>query len=194
MSARGDSAPSAVRCPPPAGIRPAGVRGPQLRPAPRHRDHRGCRGRHPAVRTGRPAVQRPRPVAAGDHRPRQGRQGPDRQDRPRGRPEPGPVHPRPLPARPGPAAPAVAGSRQPGAADRRRDLPDDHPPRPPVRRGRLPAPVPAPLQPHLAGPRWPRGDLMELNGWTSPQMLRRYDASVRSARARRTYDRIMPDT
>ena len=35
------------------------------------------------------------------------------------------------------------------------------------------------------------GDLMELNGWTSPQMLRRYGASARSARARRAYDRIM---
>jgi len=43
---------------------------------------------------------------------------------------------------------------------------------------------------------WPdrggaEGDLMELNGWTSPQMLRRYGASARSARARRSYDRIM---
>ena len=38
------------------------------------------------------------------------------------------------------------------------------------------------------------GDLMELNGWASPQMLRRYGASARSARARRTYDRIMTDT
>ena len=41
------------------------------------------------------------------------------------------------------------------------------------------------------------GDLMELNGWTSPQMLRRYDASARSTRARRSYHRIMdpsPDT
>ena len=37
------------------------------------------------------------------------------------------------------------------------------------------------------------GDLMELNGWTSPQMLRRYGASARSARARRSYDRIMTD-
>ncbi len=37
------------------------------------------------------------------------------------------------------------------------------------------------------------GDLMELNGWSSPQMLRRYGASARSARARRTYDRIMSD-
>jgi integrase len=35
------------------------------------------------------------------------------------------------------------------------------------------------------------GDLMELNGWTSPQMLRRYGASARSARARRRYDRVM---
>ena len=37
-------------------------------------------------------------------------------------------------------------------------------------------------------------DLIELNGWTSPQMLRRYGASARSARARRSYDRIMDDT
>jgi site-specific recombinase XerD len=35
------------------------------------------------------------------------------------------------------------------------------------------------------------GDLMELNGWTSPQMLRRYGASARGARARRNYDRVM---
>jgi hypothetical protein len=34
---------------------------------------------------------------------------------------------------------------------------------------------------------------MELNGWSSPQMLRRYGASARSARACRTYDRIMTD-
>ena len=40
----------------------------------------------------------------------------------------------------------------------------------------------------------PEGDLMELNGCTSPQMLRHYGASARSARARRTYDRIMTDT
>jgi integrase/recombinase XerD len=40
----------------------------------------------------------------------------------------------------------------------------------------------------------PEGDLMELNGWSSPQMLRRYGASARGARARRTYDRIMTDT
>ena len=40
----------------------------------------------------------------------------------------------------------------------------------------------------------PEGDLMELNGCASPQMLRRYGASARAARARRTYDRIMTDT
>ncbi len=40
----------------------------------------------------------------------------------------------------------------------------------------------------------PEGDLMELNGWASPQMLTRYGASARSARTRRTYDRIMTDT
>ena len=35
------------------------------------------------------------------------------------------------------------------------------------------------------------GDPMELNGWSSPQMLTRYGASARSARAGRTYDYIM---
>ena len=39
----------------------------------------------------------------------------------------------------------------------------------------------------------PEADLMELNGWTSPQMLTRYGASARAARARRTYDRIMEE-
>ena len=37
-------------------------------------------------------------------------------------------------------------------------------------------------------------DLMELNGWTSPQMLTRYGASARGTRARRSYDRIMNDS
>jgi integrase/recombinase XerD len=37
------------------------------------------------------------------------------------------------------------------------------------------------------------GDLMELNGWSSPQMLQRYGGSVRGARARRHYDLIMRD-
>jgi hypothetical protein len=35
------------------------------------------------------------------------------------------------------------------------------------------------------------GDLTELNGWMSPQMLRRYGASARCVRARRSYDRVM---
>lgn len=38
------------------------------------------------------------------------------------------------------------------------------------------------------------GDLMELNGWSGPQMLARYGRSARSARALRGYDRIMDDT
>jgi hypothetical protein len=35
---------------------------------------------------------------------------------------------------------------------------------------------------------------MELNGWSSPQMLRRFGASARAARAHYTYDRIMDDS
>lgn len=35
------------------------------------------------------------------------------------------------------------------------------------------------------------GDLKELNGWSSDQMLRRYGRSAAGARARRSYDRIM---
>lgn len=34
------------------------------------------------------------------------------------------------------------------------------------------------------------GDLMELAGWESPQMLRHYGASARAARAARAYDRV----
>jgi len=37
------------------------------------------------------------------------------------------------------------------------------------------------------------GDLMELNGWSSPQMLQRYGSSARGARARRHYDLVMRD-
>jgi len=37
------------------------------------------------------------------------------------------------------------------------------------------------------------GDLMELNGWSSPQMLQRYGGSAGGARARRHYDLIMKD-
>ena len=35
------------------------------------------------------------------------------------------------------------------------------------------------------------GDLMQLNGWSSPQMLTWYGSSAAGARARRSYDRIM---
>jgi hypothetical protein len=56
---------------------------------------------------------------------------------------------------------------------------------------------PAPVQHHFSHTWLDRGgaegDLMELNGRASPQMLRRHGASARSARARRTYDRIMSD-
>ena len=101
---------------------------------------------------------------------------------------------RPLPARPGLAAPAMARHRQPGTADGRRHLPDDRPPRPPVRRERLPAPVPAPLQPHLARPRRPRrrpDGTQRLDLTPDAPPLRRQ----RPQRpARRTYDRIMTDT
>jgi hypothetical protein len=45
----------------------------------------------------------------------------------------------------------------------------------------------------IARIRGAEGDLMELNGWTSPQVLRLYGARARSARARRAYDRIMED-
>jgi hypothetical protein len=47
----------------------------------------------------------------------------------------------------------VARREQPGAAHRHRHLPDRRPPRPAMRGDRVPAPVPAPLQPHLARPR-----------------------------------------
>jgi hypothetical protein len=35
------------------------------------------------------------------------------------------------------------------------------------------------------------GDLMELEGWSTPQMLEVYGGNARGARARRSYDRIM---
>jgi len=37
------------------------------------------------------------------------------------------------------------------------------------------------------------GDLTELNGWSSPQMLQWYGGSARGARARRHYDLVMDD-
>jgi hypothetical protein len=45
------------------------------------------------------------------------------------------------------------GAGQPGADDSQRDLPGHRPAWPPVRHRGVPAPVPAPLQPHLARPR-----------------------------------------
>ena len=74
-------------------------------------------------------------------------------------PPTGPVHPRAGPARAGVAAAPVAGHQKPRAADRQRHLPDDRPPRAPVRSGCVPVPVRASLQPHLAGPRQRRGRL-----------------------------------
>ncbi len=68
----------------------------------------------------------------------------------------------------------MARRQQPGAADRGRHLPGRRPPW--LDRGGA------------------ERDLMELNGWTSPQMLTRYGASARGARARRSYDRIMDDS
>ena len=82
-----------------------------------------------------------------------GRHGPDRQDQPPGGPQPGPLPAGPRPAPAVLAAAAVARREQPGAADRGRHLPGRRPPRPAMRGDRVPAPVPASLQPHLAGPR-----------------------------------------
>jgi integrase len=83
----------------------------------------------------------------------------------------------------------VAGDEQPRADDVEWDLPDDQPPRPP---GRVDAWTHR-FRHHFSHTWLDRGgsegDLMELNGWSSPQMLRRYGASARSAR--RTYDRIL---
>ncbi|MBX7264898.1 tyrosine-type recombinase/integrase [Micromonospora sp. Llam7] len=65
-----------------------------------------------------------------------------------------------------------------------------------VRRGRR---LGVPIHPHLLRHTWAHrwldaggaeGDLMALAGWDSPQMLRHYGRSARSARARRAYDRI----
>lgn len=50
-------------------------------------------------------------------------------------------------------------------------------------------PVPASSCPHVAYRDEPEDDLMELNGWTASQMLRRHGTSARNARARRTCDR-----
>jgi hypothetical protein len=48
----------------------------------------------------------------------------------------------------------------------------------------------APFQSYLGRA---EGDLMELNGWSSSQMLERYGGSARGARALRHYDLVMDD-
>jgi hypothetical protein len=58
---------------------------------------------------------------------------------------------------------------------------------------RAPRPSERPVARHHFAHAWldrggAEGDLMELSGWSSPQMLRRYGASARGARARRGYD------
>jgi hypothetical protein len=106
-------------------------------------------------------------------------------------PCPGPVHPGEGRARSGVAAPVVAGGEQPRAADVQRHLPADCPSRPRMR-GRSPsASVPAPFQPYLARPRGSGGRPDGAERLVLPQMPRRCGASARSARARRSYDRIM---
>ena len=106
---------------------------------------------------------------------------------------PGPLHPCPLPARAGMAAQLWLGvsNRGPMTASGIYQMI--------ARRGRqcgLHA-WPHRFRHHFSHTWLDRGgaegDLMELNGWTSPQMLRLYGASARSARARRAYDRIMED-
>ena len=51
--------------------------------------------------------------------------------------------------------------------------------------------VTSPAERCAAGARCSAADL---NGWSSPQMLERYGASARGARARRSYDLVMDDT
>ena len=124
-----------------------------------------------------------------------GQHGPHRQDQPPGAPQP-----RPLPAGPRPAPASLAapssgsarktGGRSPRAASTRPS---------PAAAGKPGVTVyPHRFRHHFSHTRLDRGgaerDLMELNGCTSPQMLTRYGASARGARARRSYDRIMDDT
>jgi hypothetical protein len=91
----------------------------------------------------------------------------------------------------GVAAGALAGREQPRPDDCERDLPDDRPPGPAVRRGCLAAPVPASFQPHLAGP-GRRG--RRLDG--AERLILPADAApLRRQRAQRpgsrTYNRVM---
>jgi hypothetical protein len=120
--------------------------------------------------------------------------GPDRQDRPSGGPQPGP-----LPA--GRARHAQAHRPQLWlGVNNRGPLTATGIYQIVARRGRQCGVTVYPhrFRHHFSHTWLDRGgaerDLMELNGWTSPQMLARYGASARGARARRSYDRIMDDT
>ena len=132
-----------------------------VRRAPRHRDHRGIQGdRHPAVRAGRDPLRPGDParndldLQAREIRIRgkggtartvkighQAARSLDRYLRARAR------HAQAW-------RPQLwLGVQQPGTADRHRGSTRWSPTRPAVRGGRVPAPVQAPFQPHLAGPR-----------------------------------------
>jgi integrase len=163
--------------------------------APGCRDYRGAAGgRHPSVGAGGywlrsrlPSPQRPEALRPGD-------QGPDLADRLRGRAEPRPVPAGPRPSTAGRRAAAMAGSRRPGT-------PDPNGIYQAVARAGERAGVtvyPHRFRHHFSHTWLDRGgaegDLMELNGWVSPQMLTRYGASARGARARRSYDRVMTGT
>ena len=52
--------------------------------------------------------------------------------------------------------------------------------------------APAVVQRNITTRPWPGWGLTQ-SAWRSPEKLRRYGASARSARARRSYDRIMQD-
>jgi integrase len=100
---------------------------------------------------------------------------------------------RPGPAPAGLAPPAVARRGKPGAADGQQDLPGGHPPRPPVRSGGVAAPVPAPLQPHLARSRRPGRRPDGAQRLVLPADARPLRRQCPQRRARHTYDRIMTD-
>jgi site-specific recombinase XerD len=142
----------------------------------------------------RPRPQRPGPATPPDPDPRQGQDGPDRQDRPPGGPQPGP-----LPAGPRPAPASLAAQLWLGV-NNRGPLTATGIYQVVARRGRQAGVTVYPhrFRHHFSHTWLDRGgaerDLMELNGWTSPQMLTRYGASAHGARARRSYDRIMNDT
>ena len=180
----------------------AGMRGPDVRPAPRHRDHRGVhRDRHPAAELAGlrydPGDPRRSDIDLGGGKsPSAARAARTASSRSATRP----------PAAwtgtcaPGPGTPRPGGRSCGWESDNREPLTAAGIYQMTARRGRQCGVDAYPHRfRHHFSHTWldrggPEGDLMELNGWASPQMLRRYGASARSARARRTYDRIMTDT